>query len=60
MAELTLKQILKPWGAYTSKGNVVALYDNDHLRDPQFLEICKKHAVKIQLDLFTDIPNDKE
>lgn len=59
-AEVTLKQILRPWGNYTAKGQTVLLYDNVHFKDKQFLELCKKHQVRILPDLFTPIPDDKE
>lgn len=64
MAELTvevnLKQILRPWGNYIAKGQTVLLYDNAYLKDKQFLELCKKHQVRILPDLFSNIPDDKE
>lgn len=55
-----LKEILKSWGNYQAKGNFIMLYDNEFLRDPAFLQLCKDHEIKIQLDLFTPIPNDKK
>lgn len=59
-AEINLKQILKPWGNYTAKGQTVLLYDNAYFKDKTFLELCKKHQVRILPDLFTDVPDDKE
>jgi hypothetical protein len=56
-AEVNLKQILRPWGYYTAKGQTVFLYDNQHFKDQQFLELCKKHQVRILPDLFTPIPD---
>lgn len=64
MAELeesiNLKELLKPWGRYISKGPTILLYDNVHLKDKQFLELCKQHQIRILPDLFTPIPDDQE
>lgn len=56
----TLKKSLNRWGNYHSKGNVVMLYDNAYLKDKEFLELCRDHKIRIQLDLFTPLPDDKK
>lgn len=54
-----LKAILKDYGNYQFKGNFILLYDNAFLADKDFMQTCVTHGVKIQLDLFTPIPNTK-
>ena len=56
-AELTLKNVFKGWGNYAADGKTVLLYDNKHFKDKQFLELCKKHQIRILPDLFTEIPS---
>lgn len=50
---LDLKQQFYGWGNYKKGENCVYLYNNDSLTDKNFIELVKKHKVKIQLDLFT-------
>jgi hypothetical protein len=52
-AKKNLKELLKDWGRYDYKANCIAIFDNAFLNDEAFIEVCKAHGIKIQLDLFT-------
>ena len=54
-----LKDLLKDGGRYDYKANCIAIFDNDFLTDKNFMQVCQAHNIKIQLDLFTPIPNIK-
>lgn len=50
--ETDLKEVFYGWGNFKKRENCLYLYDNDCLTDKEFIELAKKHKIKIQLNLF--------